>query len=285
MTHPQLHPLAFPPVGRWLKAQRDVLGLSLSQASDQVQMSEGTLQLLEAERFLDLPEPAFVKGYLRRYANQLRLNPQEVIALFDAWMLLHQSQHGMDTRSASAAVTKAATRSAIAQQGFIAQIGKINAFVGTAMHSQAGHAAAVVVCLGLFSFFLSHGSGLPSSKQHRTTQTVTQTVTLPPQNIVATTAASPVQVSASSPAAKPSANHAAPLPMTQQSSWLIASETTHVHVLDKRGLIVFSGLVRAGSPVMLKGNKPFDIHAAKEGTVSLVNDRHLPGRHQSIAVL
>lgn len=281
MTHPQLHPLAFPPVGRWLKAQRDVLGLSLSQASDQVQMSEGTLQLLEAERFLDLPEPAFVKGYLRRYANQLRLNPQEVIALFDAWMLLHQSQHGMDTRSASTAVTKTATRSAIVQQAFIAQAGKINAFIGTAMHSQAGHAAAVVVCLGLFSFFLSHGSGLPSSKQHHTMQTVT----LPPQNIVATTAANPVQVPASSPAAKLSTKHAAPLPMTQQSSWLIASETTHVHVLDKRGLIVFSGLVRAGSPVMLKGNKPFDIHAAKEGTVSLVNDRHLPGRHQSIAVL
>lgn len=277
MTFLRLHSAAYPPVGRWLKAQRDVLGWSLSQASDQVQMSESTLQLLEAERFLELPEPAFVKGYLRRYANQLKLNPQEVIDLFDAWMLLHQSQHGMDTTSTSATVTRPAT----SQRAFIVQASKIIAFVGTAMHSQAGHAAAVMVCLGLFSFFLSHGSGMPSSKQHRTTQAVT----LPPQNSVATRTGNPVQVPASSLAANPSTHHAAPLPMTRQSSWLIASETTHVHVTDKRGLIVFSGLVRAGSPVRLKGNKPFDIQAAKEGTVSLVNDRHLPGRHQSIAVL
>ena len=59
MDNLMLHPVAYPPVGRLLKARRDVLGYSLAEASDHAQMSEKTLRLIESESFHDLPEPVF----------------------------------------------------------------------------------------------------------------------------------------------------------------------------------------------------------------------------------
>jgi len=277
MAFVQLHSLAYPPIGRWLKAQRDVLGYTLAQASDKVQMSEKTLQLLESEHFLDLPEPVFVKGYLRRYAHQLKLNPHEVITLFDAWMQVHQAQqHGEH----AAATPPSRPSAQPPRQSFLPFMGRIHAFAASAMNSQTGHAAAVIVCIGLFSFFLSNGSGKANSKIASGELAV-----MTPQKTVALNVTTPV--------ARPAANLVTSKPVimpvpasaARHNTWLIASETTHVHVIDKRGLIVFSGLVRAGSPVILKGSKPFNIQAAKAGTVSLINDENLHSKPNGIAVL
>jgi len=271
MTFQRLHTSAYPPIGRWLKARRDVLGHTLAQASDLVQMSEATLELLEAERFLELPEPVFVRGYLRRYAKTLQLNPQEVIALFDAWLRVYESQVGRKAETEK-------TRPSVPTRNKSSLFSSISTFADSVLHSQAGQVAAVVLCLGLFSFFLSHGTGTDERIAVSTATPVTppaQTESMNTEITAANVMAGQVRTQTNIPAA----------PVSPLKSWLIASETTHVQVTDKHGLIVYSGLVRAGMPVMLKGNKPFDIRAAREGTVSLVNDRLARNPARDIAVL
>jgi len=268
MTFQRLHLSAYPPVGRWLKARRDVLGYTLAQASDRVQMSEVTLRLLETERFQALAEPVFVRGYLRRYAQALQLNPQEVITLFDAWLQVHESQGG---RFADAC--KQQSRRVHRQT--LPWLSNLSAFSGRMLHSQAGQVAAVALCLGLFSFFLSHGTGNPE----RVAINAPKAASAPVRADATSKTAIITSVSVGNEHARTVA------PITPLNSWLIASETTHVQVTDKHGLIVFSGLVRAGTPVMLKGSKPFDIRAAREGTVSLVNDRLARYPERGVAVL
>ena len=274
MTFSQLHPLAYPPIGRWLKAQRDVLGYSLSQASDKVQMSERTLQLLESESFLDLPEPVFVKGYLRRYAHQLKLNPQEVIALFDAWMVVHKQQNGTAAQALPSVQpsSKAPPFDAI-RKGIAVYASDTCERLASAMNSRIGHTVVITVCVGLFSFFLSQGSG---TTRANTVSHAAKPVAIRPQAFVAH-----IEI----PPARALLAIDSPRKPINLESWLIASETTHVNVIDKRGLIIFRGLVRAGTPVRLKGSKPFDIQPAKEGTISLVSNRDLRGRHLSVATL
>lgn len=288
MAFSAFHASAFPPVGRWLKARRDVLGLSLSQASDKAQMSEQTLQLLESELFLDLPEPAFAKGYLRRYAKHLSLNPDEVSAMFDGWMQLHDAQHLVTAVVPSNRAPTDATRLALR-----ASFGKLPQMLGHALHSQAGHAAVVALCLGVFSFFLSQGSELSREQLVQHEVSAEQRVTAGPTPVAPTSApafASPVRaVAAASPATAVSAQASASVRqhgrILSAGHWLVATETTHVHVTDRRGLIVFSGLVKSGHPIALKGMAPFTIDSAKDGTISLQQGGDPDRRPLSIAAL
>ena len=292
MISPALHASAFPPVGRWLKARRDVLGYSLSESSDHVQMSETTLQLLESESFMELPEPAFAKSYLRRYAKHLSLNPDEVSTLFDAWMQLHDQTHSGTANAARSLAPR--LKSASHHPAKVQPMRKLQDYLGSALHSQAGHAAVIAVCLGLFSFFLSNGSDLTSSRiaENANVPASSTMASLPPEPARLMTQAAPEHGADIQPAAP--LHSAVPtrgtvIKQTRQATaaghWLIASETTHVHVTDHRGLIVFSGLVKSGQPVALKGKAPFHIDSAKDGTISLRHGGDSQGRQLDIAAL
>lgn len=68
--------------------------------------------------------------------------------------------------------------------------------------------------------------------------------------------------------------HAEAAPRPREAFHLCAHETTYLVAKDSRGLIVFSGLVRAGQKLKLEGRAPFSIDAAREGTAFLVVDSH-----------
>jgi cytoskeleton protein RodZ len=67
-----------------LKEAREAKGLSLKEAAQALSLKAKVLEALEACRFEELPEPPLAKGYLRRYALFLGLDPEPLLALYPA---------------------------------------------------------------------------------------------------------------------------------------------------------------------------------------------------------
>ncbi|KKR78082.1 MAG: DNA-binding helix-turn-helix protein [Candidatus Curtissbacteria bacterium GW2011_GWA1_40_9] len=56
--------------------------ISLDKVAHDLRVKREHLEALEAENWNDLPEPAFIKGYIKNYAEYLNLDPNYVLALY-----------------------------------------------------------------------------------------------------------------------------------------------------------------------------------------------------------
>lgn len=70
--------------GTMLKAARERRGLTLTEIANITRISRTTLAHLEDDNFDELPAQVFVRGFLRNMARELRLDPLEVIAAYEA---------------------------------------------------------------------------------------------------------------------------------------------------------------------------------------------------------
>jgi cytoskeleton protein RodZ len=68
--------------GRLVKA-REAKGLTLAVVANKLRLSTATLQALESDRYEDLPEPIFVRGYLRAYARLLGMDTEAFVAEYN----------------------------------------------------------------------------------------------------------------------------------------------------------------------------------------------------------
>jgi len=66
-----------------LVAAREAKGLTLAVVARNLRLSIATLQALESGRYEDLPEPIFVRGYLRSYARLLGMDEEMLVAEYD----------------------------------------------------------------------------------------------------------------------------------------------------------------------------------------------------------
>lgn len=75
-------------IGTTLRAARVNRGLSIEQAAQDTRISRKFLEAIEAEDFGALPAPVYVRGFLRSYANYLKVDPspllEQVAAVLDA---------------------------------------------------------------------------------------------------------------------------------------------------------------------------------------------------------
>jgi hypothetical protein len=69
-------------IGMDLRRERERLGLSLAQAEADTRIRARYLAALEEARFDDLPEEAYVRGFLRSYATYLGLDGAGVLAAY-----------------------------------------------------------------------------------------------------------------------------------------------------------------------------------------------------------
>lgn len=74
--------LSFLP-GQRLKKAREVRGLTVEQVAKELHLSVRFVGFMEADSYKDLPEPAFVRGYMRRYAQLVKLSPDDIASKFD----------------------------------------------------------------------------------------------------------------------------------------------------------------------------------------------------------
>jgi len=66
-----------------LREAREAKGISLSQAEAVTRIRRKYLRAMEEADWASLPEPLYVKGFLRSYARYLGLDPQSIISLYD----------------------------------------------------------------------------------------------------------------------------------------------------------------------------------------------------------
>ncbi|MGC8875725.1 RodZ domain-containing protein [Thermus sp.] len=71
-------------LGERLRRAREERGLSLKEAASRLALKVAVLEALEECRFERLPEPALARGYLRRYALLLGLDPEPLLSLYPA---------------------------------------------------------------------------------------------------------------------------------------------------------------------------------------------------------
>ncbi|MCS7068131.1 MAG: DUF4115 domain-containing protein [Meiothermus sp.] len=69
-------------LGKRLKETREAKGLDIAQAAEVLKVRRVILEALEDCRFDELPEPALARGYLKRYAQLLGLDPAPLLALY-----------------------------------------------------------------------------------------------------------------------------------------------------------------------------------------------------------
>jgi cytoskeletal protein RodZ len=68
--------------GRLLNSLRTQKGIDLRTVSDETRIAVGTLRLLEAEDYDQLPDPVFVKGFLKSYAEAIGTPAAPIIQKF-----------------------------------------------------------------------------------------------------------------------------------------------------------------------------------------------------------
>lgn len=71
--------------GNMLKAQRETLELTLQQVSEQLNLTMHYLRSLESDSYDKLPGDVFVRGYIRTYSRLLKLDPDQVLMIYDEY--------------------------------------------------------------------------------------------------------------------------------------------------------------------------------------------------------
>lgn|GEM_PF-984875 len=72
-------------IGQYLKESRESLSLTLEQAGYALNIRPAYLQAIEANAFEKLPSPAYVKGYIKNYANYLGADETAVIIALETY--------------------------------------------------------------------------------------------------------------------------------------------------------------------------------------------------------
>ncbi|MCH9689358.1 MAG: helix-turn-helix domain-containing protein [Gammaproteobacteria bacterium] len=70
--------------GATLAALREKAGHSAEYVASKLHLRVRVIELLEADAYDEMPEPVFIKGYVRAYANLLEIDSAPLLALFHA---------------------------------------------------------------------------------------------------------------------------------------------------------------------------------------------------------
>lgn len=76
--------------GQRLRRARELRGMSQEQVATELHLSLRYIQAIESDHYVELPEPAFVKGYMRRYAQLVKLSPEDIVAKFEQSLVANQ---------------------------------------------------------------------------------------------------------------------------------------------------------------------------------------------------
>jgi len=68
--------------GNILRNAREKKGLSLIDVCTELRLTEGVVYAIENQNFEQLPEPAYVCGYIRNYARFMQIEAEPLIANF-----------------------------------------------------------------------------------------------------------------------------------------------------------------------------------------------------------
>lgn len=259
--------LTFKP-GQRLKKARELRGLSLDQVVAELRLSRRIIEGMEADDYPSLPEPAFVRGYMRRYAQLVKLSPDDIAARFD-------ESYSADTATPEPDVRP---RNPIQILGDLARprlrVGRLLSWVSL----------AVIALLFVGFFWARQDSSIPAASEEKAEPAVSATVpvTVAPALPVTPDAAATVAVDEVLPS--PSGPSELPLPvgvgalpvatpMTpaagQDVLGLVVTADSWVSVRDAKGRVLMSAVARAGESLSLAGVAPFAVNVGNAPGIAL----------------
>ena len=84
MNEPVLHPAPAEGFGAALKRAREAQGISIGDMAARSRLSVQQVRALESERTAELPEPVYVRAFIRGVASVLGLEPDPLVADYTA---------------------------------------------------------------------------------------------------------------------------------------------------------------------------------------------------------
>lgn len=253
-------------VGSQLRAARERLGLSVDEVVAQIKISARQITALETDDFKNLPETAFVRGFVRSYARLLQLEAQP---LLDA---LPGAKLAQPVESAKIEATIPSERT-VRQQN-------VNLLI-----------AALVVALGIAGFAVWQSNSpveVPAAKVEEAAKQnasdealLTQSLPIPAQaemldgsavpEVAVSGVAGAAPASAVSPVATPVA---APVVPAVPAGSLVAlrlvfDKEAWAEIKDKNGKPLSNQLNHAGSEVRVEGTAPFTLVVGHASSVHL----------------
>lgn len=261
--------LSFKP-GQRLKKARELRGLSLDQVVAELRLSRRIIEGMEADDYPSLPEPAFVRGYMRRYAQLVKLSPDDIAARFD-------ESYSADTTTPEPDVRP---RNPIQILGDLARprlrVGRLLSWASL----------AVIALLFVGFFWARQDSSISSFSESETAPAVTVAVpvTAAPALPVTPDAASTVAMDGVLPS--PSGPSELPLPVGVGAPLVAAPATampaagpdvlglvvtadSWVSVRDAKGRTLMSAVARAGETLSLAGVAPFAVNVGNAPGIAL----------------
>lgn len=77
--------------GEQLASIREQKGYTVEYVANKLHLRARIIELIENNEFHLLPEPVFVKGYLRAYAKLLGTSPEPYLAIFNAQFVVEKN--------------------------------------------------------------------------------------------------------------------------------------------------------------------------------------------------
>jgi cytoskeleton protein RodZ len=231
--------------GRRLAAERTRLGLSVGEMATRLRLHPKQVQAIENQSLPALPAP-FLRGFVRNYAKELRLDPAPLIAELNA---LLGPQAGEPQRVATAA----------------------NSLSGDSAPS--GHGSRQVVLVGVLAVLIGLAvvGGLATRTDNRQFEAPTSiTKAAPPAAPQsAPVPAEPKAEQVPVQAVEVPAAAAAPVVAASESLRLSFREQSRVEVAQGDGRIVHSQINEAGTEQRIEGRPPLRLVIGNASAVAL----------------
>jgi len=232
-------------IGRRLKQAREARGLSLADAAQALKLTQRQVDALESEQFERLPGTAFARGFLRNYARLLRLEPEPLIADFEA---VHAGD-AVELRQVSNA------RGALPSGR-----GRGPSAVPAALAAAA--LLGVVVAGWYFDWFRQPKPLVPLDS-------TAPVAVLPPVAAPAPGEAAPQPAAPATEAASAAAALPPPPPDGLERLAFTFDEEAWVEVRDASGEIIYSRISKPGSTQEVQGKGPFAVVVGNAPAVKL----------------
>lgn len=223
--------------GEYLRQLRNIQKRELSEVARELNMPERQLIALEADDYKALPEPAFIKGYLRTYGRLLGADASHLIRRFDE---IYTSDTGLPTNHALEN-SPLKTLGRLQRRGR-ARLGWLKWVVG-----------ALVIVAVLWLLY----AGIKAWRHSKPAQPA-EPVATEVNSVATTTAPAVLPVPASVPATASS---------SEDRLSLSFSHPVTVSIHDATGKALASG--RQTQPLTLTGQSPFSIRLDDAAAVSL----------------
>lgn len=291
-----------PGFGTTLAAARESRGLTIAEVAERLKLTPRQIEALEAEDWTSLPDPVFVRGFVRNYAKIVGVAPEALIPAVNSVEAVSRTitAPSAGVRLGSSPVARWLMLPLLLVILFVSVVVGLytwlrqgeNALLPAETAQPLGDAAAVSPVLaggqdGNTAVSLKPPSPETTQPPPTTTGPAAQPEPPPAAGSEQTPVPPAARVQADNPplsaAATPRANNAReaaePAPVQPQSQGRVSmrfapAEDSWIQVVDGKGMR-FSKLVRGGSSEVVTGTPPFKLVVGNAATVSLVYNGHV----------